>query len=182
LIPLLPALVADAGPLGEKTRYNFWRIVAALVSENFFGELQHWCHQHKMASSGHLMAEEHLTDHVGFYGDFFRCARRLDAPGIDCLTSLPPDVPWHIAKMVGSVADLCGRSLTMCEISDFRQHNRSKHDERPIQIVTEKEIRGTCNRLLWGGINTFNSYYWLEESMMTSYEGSIPISAAVQRC
>ncbi len=159
LDPLLPALVVDAGPRGAKARYDFWRTIAELVSENYFGQIQTWCHRHHVASGGHLLMEESLTAHVPLYGDFFRCARRLDAPSIDCLTSIPSEVPWHIARMISSIADLEERKVTMCETSDHCQRYRPAGDTRPIRVVTADEIRGTCNRLLWGGISTITSYY-----------------------
>ncbi len=159
LRPLLPALVAEAGPTGARARYDFWNTVGQLVAENYFGQIQAWCHKHNLLSGGHLLMEEGLTGHVPLYGHFFRCTRRLDAPSIDCLTSLPPQVPWHIARMIGSVADLEGRTVTMCEVSDHSQRYRPTGDTRPVQIVTEDEILGTCNRLVWGGINTLTSYY-----------------------
>ena len=163
LLPLLPALVSEAGPRGAKARYDFWNTVADLVSENFFGQIQAWCHKHKLASGGHLLMEESLVSQVPLYGDFFRCARRLDAPSIDCLTSLPPQVSWSIARLLSSIADLEGRQVTMCEVSDHSQRYRPKGDGRPIRIVTEDEIRGTCNRLLWGGMSTLTSYYAFQD-------------------
>lgn len=159
LEPLLPALVTDAGPRGAKARYDFWQTIGELVSENYFGQIQDWCHGHKLASGGHLLIEETLVAHVPFYGDFFRCARRLDAPSIDCLTSIPSEVPWYIARMISSIADLEERKVTMCEVSDHSQRYRPAGDTRPVRVVTEDEIRGTCNRLIWGGISTLTSYY-----------------------
>lgn len=159
LQPLLPALVVEAGSRGAKARHDFWQTVAELVSENYFGQIQDWCHRHRLASGGHLLMEESLVGHVPFYGDFFRCARRLDAPSIDCLTSIPSEVPWPIARMIGSIADLEGRDVTMCETSDHSQRYRPAGDTRPVRVVTPEEIRGTCNRLLWGGIRTITSYY-----------------------
>lgn len=159
LRPLLPGLVADAGPRGAKARSDFWLTIGELVSENYFGQIQAWCHKRGVASGGHLLMEENLTAHVPLYGDFLRCARRLDAPGIDCLTSLPGEVPWRIARLLGSVADLEERRVTMCETSDHSQRYRRPGDDRPVRQVTEDEIRGTCNRLLFGGMNTITSYY-----------------------
>jgi hypothetical protein len=159
LKPLLPALVADSGPEGARVRYEYWSTVGELVSENYFGQIQSWCHEHRLLSGGHLLMEESLVAHVPFYGHFFRCLRRLDAPSMDCLTSLPSQVPWDVARMVSSAADLEGRTVTMCEVSDHSQRYRPSGDERPIERVTEEEIRGTCNRLIWGGINTLTSYY-----------------------
>ncbi|MCX6907547.1 MAG: glycosyl hydrolase [Verrucomicrobia bacterium] len=159
LEPLLPALVADAGGKGQRARYDFWNTVGDLVAENYFGQIQQWCHRHNVASGGHQLMEESISSHVPLYGDFFRCARRLDAPSIDCLTSLPPHVPWYIARLLSSVAELEGRTVTMCETSDHSQRYRPAGDKRPVRIVTEEEIRGTCNRLIFGGINTITSYY-----------------------
>lgn len=156
---MLPALIADAGPVGEQFRYDFWLTVGELVSENYFGQIQERCRHWNIPSGGHLLMEEGLVTHVPFYGDFFRCIRRLDAPSIDCLTSLPPEVPWYIARLLASAAELEGRTIVMSETSDHGQVYRPAGDARPKRIVTEEEIRGTCNRLFIGGVNTITSYY-----------------------
>ncbi len=156
---LLPMLVADAGPATSKTRHDYWLTVGELLAENFFGQIQTRCRQLGVPSGGHLLAEEHIASHVALYGDFFRCLRRLDAPSIDCLTSLPPEVPWFIARLVSSAAELEGRTLVMSETSDHSQVYRLAGDQRPRRVVTEAEIRGTCNRQIVAGVNTITSYY-----------------------
>ncbi len=156
---LLPALVADAGSAGSKIRYDFWQTVGELVSENYFGQIQTRCRQYGVPSGGHLLAEEGLVGHVPLYGDFFRCIRRLDAPSIDCLTSVPAEVPWFIARLLSSAAELEGRSLVMSETSDHSQRYRPAGDARPRRVVTEAEIRGTCNRQIVAGVNCITSYY-----------------------
>lgn len=159
LEPHLVKLACEAGGAEMKVRYDFWLTVGELVSENFCGQIQDFCRRHGILSGGHLLCEESLAFHVPLYGDFFRCLRRLDAPSIDCLTSIPSDVPWLIARMASSAADLEGNEITMCETSDFHQVYRPAGDNRPPRKVTEAEIRGTCNRLILGGINTITSYY-----------------------
>ena len=159
LEPLVPALIAEAGPEGRRTRYDFWKTIGELVSENYFGQIQDWCIHHQIRSGGHLLMEENPVNQVALYGDFFSCLRRMSAPGIDCLTSLPAQVPWYIARLAGSAADLEGRAVTMCETSDFSQRYRPSGDPRPVRNVTPAEIRGTCNRLIVNGIVTINSYY-----------------------
>jgi hypothetical protein len=156
---LLPALVADAGPAGAKARYDFWLTVGELVSENYFGQIQTRCRRYHVPSGGHLLAEEGIVGHVPLYGDFFRCIRRLDAPSIDCLTSVPAEVPWFIARLLSSAAELEGRPLVMSETSDHSQHYRPAGDQRPRRVVTEAEIRGTCNRQIVAGVNCITSYY-----------------------
>jgi len=156
---LLPALVADAGSAGAKIRYDFWQTVGELVSENYFGQIQTRCGRYHVPSGGHLLAEEGVVGHVPLYGDFFRCIRRLDAPSIDCLTSVPAEVPWFIARLLSSAAELEGRPLVMSETSDHSQCYRPAGDQRPRRVVTEAEIRGTCNREIVAGINCITSYY-----------------------
>jgi hypothetical protein len=156
---MLPALVVDAGPAGEKIRYDFWLTIGELVSENYFGQIQTCCRQHGVPSGGHLLAEEGIVGHVPLYGDFFRCIRRLDAPSIDCLTSVPAEVPWFIARLLSSAAELEGRPIVMSETSDHSQRYRPAGDQRPRRAVTEAEIRGTCNREIVAGINCITSYY-----------------------
>ncbi len=156
---MLPALAADAGPAGRKIRCDFWLTVAEMVSENFFGQIQARCGQYHVPSGGHLLAEEGIAGHVALYGDFFRCIRRLDAPSIDCLTSVPSEAPWFIARLVSSAAELESKPLVMSETSDHSQHYRPEGDTRPRRIVTEAEIRGTCNRQIVAGVNCITSYY-----------------------
>jgi len=156
---ILPALVVDAGSAGKKIRYDFWQTVGELVSENYFGQIQTYCRKHGVPSGGHLLAEEGIVGHVPLYGDFFRCIRKLDAPSIDCLTSIPPEVPWFVARLLSSVSELEGQPLVMSETSDHSQRYRPAGDKRPKRVVTEAEIRGTCNRLIVAGVNCITSYY-----------------------
>ncbi len=56
-------------------------------------------------------------------------------------------------------------------------------DTRPIRVVTEDEIRGTCNRLVWGGINTLTSYYAfkdLTDEQVRAHQHATP--AAARQC
>ena len=159
LEPVVPALIAEAGAEGRRVRYDFWKTIGELVAENYFGQIADWCARHHLRSGGHLLMEENPVNQVALYGDFFSCLRRMSAPGIDCLTSVPPEVPWYIARLAGSAADLEGREVTMCETSDHVQRYRPPGDQRPVRNVTPEEIRGTCNRLIVNGINTINSYY-----------------------
>lgn len=158
-MPPLPLLVADDGPAGRKARYEYWSTVGDLVSENYFGQIGAWCSAHGVLSGGHLLMEESLVASVPLYGDFLECARRLTAPSIDCLTSVPAEVPWSIARLISSAAELEGRTVTMCETSDFSQVYRPAGDTRPKRDVTLDEIRGAVNRLMLGGITTITSYY-----------------------
>ena len=160
LVADVPALVCEnASGTTPKLRYGFWNLVGDRVSRNFMGQLTEWATKHGIISGGHLLAEEGLSSHVPYYGDFFRCLRALSSPGIDCLTSIPSSVPWITAQFGGSAGALNGSRYVMCEASDHSQRYRRQGDTRPIYQVSEDEIMGSLNRLVWGGVNTFTSYY-----------------------
>jgi hypothetical protein len=160
LLTDVPAIVFEnASGTTPRLRYDFWNLVGDRVSQNFMGQLTEWATKHGILSGGHLLAEEGLCSHVPYYGDFFRCLRALSAPGIDCLTSIPSTVPWITAQFGGSAGALNGSRYVMCEASDHSQKWRRPGDTRPVYQVSEDEIIGSLNRLVWGGVNTFTSYY-----------------------
>ena len=160
LLTDVPALVFEnASGTTPKLRYGFWNLVGDRVSRNYMGQLTEWATRHGILSGGHLLAEEGLSSHVPYYGDFFRCLRALSAPSIDCLTSIPSTVPWITAQFGGSAGALNGSRYVMCEASDHAQKWRRPGDTRPVYQVSEDEIIGSLNRLVWGGVNTFTSYY-----------------------
>lgn len=159
LDPIIPLLVLGSGPVVEKARFDFWGTVGDLVSENYFGYIQDWCWSNNLPSGGHLLLEEPILTHVPLYGNFFQCLFRLGAPSMDCLTSIPAEVPWQVARLVSSVADLKGHPVTMSEASDHSQRWRAPGDDRPVYRVSEEEIRGSLNLQILNGITTFTSYY-----------------------
>ena len=153
LLDDIPLISAD-GANSADCRIAFWDIAGQMTADAFFGTISDWCRAHGFLSGGHLMGEETFNFHVSHYGDFFRCMRRLDAPSIDCLTSIPSNVSWLAALYAGSARELNGARYTMSETSDHCERNR-----KTVYQVCEGEVNGTLNRLLWGGINTFTSYY-----------------------
>lgn len=155
----LPSLLSDTNGSDGKVRHDFWKTIGDLVSENYFGQIRRWCDDHGILSGGHLLCEEDFLAAIPFYGNFFQCARELTAPSIDCLTSIPDEVPWYSARLLSSVAELDNRQITMSETSDHSQRYRTEEDTRPVYQVSEEEIRGTLNLLLLNGINTITSYY-----------------------
>ena len=136
-------------------RYAYWDEVGRLVSGNYMQRIATWARRHGTQGGGHLLLEEWTGVHLPLYGDFFRCLRALGSPGVDMLTSVPREVSPQTACLAGSAGALNGARQVMCEVSDHVQ----RHDRKPAYQVTEQEIAGTLNILLWGGVNTFTSYY-----------------------
>jgi hypothetical protein len=85
LAEALPALFHDVGPKTPKFRYDFYDVQSDLVAENYFGQIQDWCHEHGVWSSGHMLLEESLLLHVMWSGSMVKNWTRMDLPGVDLL-------------------------------------------------------------------------------------------------
>ncbi len=152
---MLPALTSDSGSVGQLARYRYFDGVAELMAENFFGRMQERCHEYNMLSGGHMLLEETMLAHVPLYGDLFRSFRRMDAPGIDMLSSIPDNMFWHTARMVSSVAALIDTPYTFSEPSAHVERVAHGYETDPPMEI----MRGALNKQLLGGINCFNVYY-----------------------
>ncbi|QHI69791.1 glycosyl hydrolase [Tichowtungia aerotolerans] len=128
LVSILPALFMDIGEDTAKYRYDFYEVQTDLMAENYFGQIQDWCHAHGTRSSGHMLLEESLLFHVMFSGSAFKNWERQDLPGIDLLGAMPyRSMAFHweptemhfkediSCKMVSSVAHLMGKPGVFCE-------------------------------------------------------------------
>ena len=94
----LPALFHDIGPETGLYRYDFYDVQSDLVAENYFGQLQDWCHKNGVLSSGHMLLEESLLHHLMWTGSFVKNWSRQDLPGVDLLLSDPSKVDPELAK------------------------------------------------------------------------------------
>ena len=147
-------VLPDGSPRSRQVRYDFWNLVGERLAENFFGAIDDWCRAHGMLSGGHLMCEEPFADHVGFYGDFLACLKRMSAPGIDMLTIRPPRITRTTPLFAASARALGGAREAMVEISD---HAERMAKPAPVPWTME-EANGAVNIYIWGGITAFPSY------------------------
>lgn len=127
LVEILPALFHPAGPKTSKFRYDFYDVQSDLVAENYFGQIEDWCREHGIPSSGHMLLEESLLFHVMFSGSMMKNWARTDLPGVDLLGASPYKtmagwergqfaVPEDFScKMASSIAHLTGKQGVFTE-------------------------------------------------------------------
>jgi hypothetical protein len=84
-----PALFHDVGVTTPKYRYDFYDVHSDIVAEDYYGQIEQWCHRHGVASSGHMLLEESLLFHVMFSGSMMKNWARMDLPGVDLLGTVP---------------------------------------------------------------------------------------------
>lgn len=150
LAKTLPALFHQVGPQTGKFRYDFYDVQSDLLAENYFGQIETWCHEHGVLSSGHMLLEESLLFHVMFSGSMMKNWARMDLPGVDLLGASPYKtmagwergqfaVPEDFScKMASSVAHLTGKQGVFTE--SFALAN--KFPLRPILGVAAWQFSG----------------------------------------
>ncbi|MBC7288933.1 MAG: hypothetical protein H5T86_13025 [Armatimonadetes bacterium] len=120
LLPVLPALFEDMGPLTAKIRCDFYDVVSELYSENFFGQIYRWCDAHRIKLIGHPMFEGELVEHCRQQGHWFRVMRYMHWGGVDQLCELTWPEGRGLNNLAGpkfasSASHLLGKSRTDCE-------------------------------------------------------------------
>jgi len=124
LIPARKSLFEGDTDTDRQVRRQYWALIADLLAERYFGQIEQWTRAHSVASSGHILWEEELLHNVALEGNALKMLSRMDIPGLDVLSSDPEAViytGWMTAVLPTSAALLSGRRLVMTEVSDFVQ-------------------------------------------------------------
>ena len=149
-------LFVDVDENDRKIRCDFYRMIADLCAETYFGQIQTWCKSRSVASSGHLLGEETMVWQTYFNGSPFPCYGRFDIPGIDMILSDPERIMakeyFLVPKIAGSAVRVQGKRRLMCEISDFFGHM----DKRPASM---EQMLCTAGILFSFGVTEMLSYY-----------------------
>ena len=119
LVPLLPALVEDVGPITTKVRCDYRRLLMELFAENFCGALRRWCEKHGLVLTGHISPEENPLGQVKYLSDLMPLLKEFHVPGCDLIIPRVGDYGHRGLnlgpKLVSSVAHQQGRPIVMEE-------------------------------------------------------------------
>ena len=107
-------------------RYRFHDHVAQRFADAFAGTLGHWCEQHGIMLTGHMLAEATLSSQTRALGEAMRSYRSFQQPGIDMLCDKRE---YSTAKQAQSAVHQYGRGGMTSELYgvtnwdfDFRGH------------------------------------------------------------
>ncbi len=112
LLPWLPALWQDLGTRSTSVRLDYWRTVAELLEERFFGKLAGWCAEHGVLLTGHLHFEEFMFVQARNSVNPFTALASFQVPGVDKIDEVTRKIS---EKLVASVAHAHGRSRVLSE-------------------------------------------------------------------
>ena len=111
----LPELFCPlAGGEFSKVRCDYYRTVTELFVENFSAQVGRWCGKHRIALTGHMLAEGTLLSQIGAAGAAMPHYEHMQWPGIDLLTDQAKEL--MTAKQCSSVADQLGKQRVLSEL------------------------------------------------------------------
>lgn len=116
IMPLLYALAVEGTEKEKEIRIDFYKTVAELYEETFFGQIGSWCQENGLQLTGHT--EEDLLVHPDRQGNFFNTMRHLQIPGADCHDyryRFPRKITYREPKLAVSVSRAYGRERAMSE-------------------------------------------------------------------
>ena len=109
LVPLLPGLVTDVGPLTPKIRCDYYDVYTAIYEESWFKQLADWCDAHGVELTGHTIEE---LNRYTTQGNYIRTIRHLQIPTTDnedFRYTWPRTIdPWK-PKQLASISHLYGQ-------------------------------------------------------------------------
>jgi len=124
LVAVRKSLFGGDTDADRQVRRQYWALIADLLAERYFGQIEQWTTTHSVASSGHILWEEALLHNAALEGNSLKMLGRMEIPGLDMLSSDPEAVihtGWMTAVLPASAALLNGRRLVMTEVSDFAE-------------------------------------------------------------
>ena len=82
----LPSIFEGTTTYDKIIRMNYYQLVASLFKTSYIDQIADWCEANGTISSGHLLFEEDMNDHIETYGgDFMQFVGGMTVPGADTL-------------------------------------------------------------------------------------------------
>lgn len=108
LMPVLPALWQDLGPVSAKVRIDYADVVTRLKEESYFIPVFEWCERRGVLLGNDNCGRGEIESGRRVYGDYFRTMRWYSAPGTDDPNLTQPRA-FKGLKVNSSIAHLYGR-------------------------------------------------------------------------
>lgn len=109
---LYPALFGSIGEDTVEARDKLQAVRSTMFAENYIGQIDKWCRDHKIQLTGH-MNEEQSKNPVGIHGDLMKVFKDQAIPGVDVIWNYGQAQAAY--KIVSSAACNWDKGLVMSE-------------------------------------------------------------------
>ncbi|NLX96369.1 MAG: hypothetical protein GXY83_09350 [Rhodopirellula sp.] len=141
----------NPGDDARRIRADYWDVWTDLYRDHFFQPQADWCARHGVEFLMHLCGEEDMPTLVALNGDFFKCMRPVQVPGVDAIwRQIWPGKVADYSKLASSVAHLRGRPRAFCEA--YAVYGRG---------LSVEQAKWVLDHLLARGINLIQAMSYL---------------------
>ena len=145
---------------GHRVFADYYDVWSDLFGENFFGAESKWCAENHVEMQTHIEHEEILPQLAIADGDFFKCMRSIQVPGIDTIWhQIWHDVVADFPKLASSATHLNGHPRAMCEA--FAAYNPAPDLKEATWILNHLMVLGISRIEYMGlqGTGTMRGFY-----------------------
>lgn len=142
---------AELAPDARRAYADYCDVWSDLFRDSYFNAEGRWAADHGVTMQLHIEHEEILPQLAIADGDYFKCFRNIQEPGIDIIWhQIWMDNPADFPKLASSAAHLYGRPRAMCEAFAAYQP--------PPNL---KQARWLLDHLFTRGINRIEYMFWM---------------------
>ncbi|MBN1997780.1 beta-galactosidase [candidate division KSB1 bacterium] len=125
----------------RRIKADYWDVWSDLFAENFFKVQADWCADFHMEYLVHLNHEDKMTALVRSEGDFFKCMRQVQMPGVDAIwNQIWPDKIADYPKYASSVAHVYGKPRAFTE--SFAAYRDQPDVKQAKWVLDHQFVRG----------------------------------------
>jgi len=156
--PYMPSFVAGGRTTlteaQRRAKADYWDVWSARFGKSFFGQQGEWCAANNVEYLVHLNHEDDLVGLARSEGDFFRCMRTVQMPGVDAIwDQIWPGKVSDFPKLASSAAHLFGRPRSFTE--SFAAYRPAPNAEQAEWILNQQMVRGiNMVEVMWVSAST----------------------------
>ena len=177
----LPDLFEGQGETARLTRIHYYSLVASLFKQSYIDQIADWCEQNGVASSGHLLFEENMNDHVETYGgDFMQIIGGMTIPGVDILWVDPDhllsdcNIGNHLGiRFVASAARNAGKTQVMLEYNPSAVKTEQFTADKMGSSIGGATLSRLFGTTVFNVINPQKDYNQAEINLLNDYVGRL---------
>ncbi|MBN2611791.1 MAG: hypothetical protein JXB00_09580 [Bacteroidales bacterium] len=125
----------------KRMKADYWDVWSGLFGEYFFKQQADWCAAHNMEYLVHLNSEDKMMRLVHGEGDFFKCMRDVQMPGVDAIwNQIWPDKVSDFPKYASSAAHIFGKPRAFTE--SFAAYHVQPNVQEAKWVLDHQLVRG----------------------------------------
>lgn len=177
----LPSLYSGSSDFDRMVRVNYYQLVAKMFKESYIDQISKWCEENGVASSGHLLFEEDMNDHIETYGgSFMQVVGGMTIPGVDVLWVDPYNLlrsnnigNYMGIRYVSSAAKNSGKTDVMIEYNPNATGSLNSSKDMMGESIGGLTISRLLGTNIYNVINPQRDYSTSQLNTLNTYIGRI---------